>query len=71
MQEWVLIISLFTPGGDFMDKRHIVLPDQQACQRAKMDVETADNPMGVKVKTLCVTKAHWTGQKPMRGVPLD
>ena len=71
MQEWVLIIAMFSPGGDFMDKRHIVLPDQRACERAKKDMDLAENPMSVKVKTLCVTKAHWTGQKPMRGVPLD
>jgi hypothetical protein len=71
MNQWVLIIAMLSPAGDFIDKRHMVLPNQQTCQRAKTDVETADSPMGVRIKGLCVTYAHWTGQKPMRGVPQD
>ena len=71
MNAWVLIIAMYSPGGDYMDKRHVVLPDQKSCQRAKVEVEEPENPMGVKVKGLCVTYAHWTGKKPMRDVPLD
>lgn len=71
MNQWVLIIAMFSPGGDFLDKRHVVLNDKQACQRAKVAVETTESPMGIKVKGLCVTMDHWTGKKVMPGVPLD
>lgn len=71
MNQWVLIISMFSPGGDYLDKRHVVLQDQRTCQSAKVTVETAESPMGIKVKGLCVTYGHWTGRKPMRDVPMD
>lgn len=71
MNAWVLIIAMYSPGGDFMDKRHLVLPDQKACVQAKAQIEKTESPMGVKVKGLCVTQAHWEGKKQMKGVDYD
>jgi hypothetical protein len=72
MNEWVLLIALLSPGGNFIDKVPVTMPNRAACQQAiKQLPAKGDHPMGVQYRGLCVTMAHWTGQKPMKDVPLD
>jgi hypothetical protein len=70
--EWVLIIGLFSPGGDFIAKQNIVLPSKAICQQAKKDVEKPiEGSLPMKVKGLCVTMAHWEGKSQDKGVAFD
>jgi hypothetical protein len=72
MKEWVLIIELLSPGGDFMDKVPVVMPSKPACTRAAADLKKGtDHPLGVRFNGVCVTKDHWTGRRPMKDMPLD
>ena len=72
MKEWVLIIELLSPGGDFMDKIPVVMPTHAACQAAAKELpKQADHPLGVKSRGVCVTRAHWQGREVMKGVSLD
>jgi hypothetical protein len=75
MSEWVLIIALLTPGGDFAGKMPVYFPDKVSCQDAlkRLSKPTdVNDPMGMKYKgSVCVTADHWEGRKPMKGVALD
>ena len=67
---WVLIVMLSTPGGDFIDKKVEFVRTQAECQTlAQQTVRVT--PMGVRQDPLCVTMDHWTGKRPMKGVALD
>ncbi len=63
MNQWVLVIAFFSPGGDFMGKIPQFYPDQQSCIRNKELAERRDEPFPVTVRGVCVTHSHWTGQK--------
>jgi hypothetical protein len=67
---WVLIIMMSTPGGDFIDKRVEFLRTKAECQ-----VRLSETPrmtlMRVKQDPVCVTMDHWTGKKQMPNVALD
>jgi hypothetical protein len=67
---WVLIIMMSSPGGDFIDKRVEYLQDKKACQVRMAEIPRI-TPMMVKQFPLCVTMDHWTGKKLMPGVALD
>jgi hypothetical protein len=66
MNQWVLVLGLFSPGGDYMGKIPQFFPDQQSCIRNKELAENRTEPMPMTVKGVCVTYAHWTGQKPVK-----
>jgi len=68
--EWVLIIMMSTPGGDFIDKRVEVVRNRTDCY-ARMATIPKVAPMGILQSPICVTRDHWTGKKPMPGVALD
>jgi len=68
--EWVLIIMMSTPGGDFIDKRVEVVQNRAECY-ARMATTAKVAPMGILQSPICVTMDHWTGKKPMPGVALD
>jgi hypothetical protein len=67
---WVLIVMLSTPGGDFIDKKVEFVRTKVECQTMakRLDRHT---PMGVQQHPICVTMDHWTGKNPMKGVALD
>ena len=67
---WVLIIMLSTPGGDFIDKKVEFVRTKAEC-RARADQVEPVAPMGIRQKPICVTMDHWTGKNPMPGVALD
>jgi hypothetical protein len=68
--EWVLIIMMSTPGGDFIDKRVEFVRTRDECH-ARMATIFKVAPMGILQSPICVTRDHWTGKKPMSGVALD
>jgi len=73
--EWVLILELMSPGGDFMGKIALPFHDQKSCKfvldQVKKPVDT-EYPLAPKARGIvCVTRDHWTGKKLMPGVPLD
>lgn len=67
---WVLIVMLSTPGGDFIDKTTEFTRTRAECQ-AKAQQVTRITPMRIRQDPICVTMDHWTGKKPMVGVALD
>jgi hypothetical protein len=71
MNSWILIIAMFSPGGDFIDKRTLAFNSKKDCEAARMQVARSDSPMGVKHKGLCVTSDHWEGKRQMPGVAYD
>lgn len=72
MKEWVLIIELLSPGGDYMDKVPVIMPTQLACKQASKQLpKRGENPMGLQFKGVCVTMDHWAGKKTMKDIPLD
>jgi hypothetical protein len=68
--EWVLIIIMSTPGGDFIDKRVEFVRTRAECH-ARMTTVPKVAPMQIRQSSICVTMDHWTGKKPMTGVALD
>ena len=67
---WVLIVMLSTPGGDFIDKRVEFVRTKVECQTLAKQMDRR-SPMGIRQDPLCVTMDHWTGKNPMPGVALD
>lgn len=69
---WILLITLWTPGGDYIGKIPVEVPSKAACRVALKDLSKQgdEGMIPMKVKGLCVTMDHWTGKKPMPGVPL-
>jgi hypothetical protein len=72
MNEWILLVAMLSPGGDFIDKIPVEMPTKAACvQAAKELPKKGETPMGIHYKGICVTADHWTGKKTMKDVPLD
>jgi hypothetical protein len=72
MNEWVLLIALLSPGGNFIDKVPVEMPTKAACQKAVKGLpQPGESPMGVQYKGICVTMDHWTGKKKDKGVVFD
>ena len=74
MSEWILVLVLLGPSGDFKNKIPVPQPTRAACEstmkemRWRTDLNTDD----VKVKPwVCVSKSHWEGKTVDKGVPLD
>jgi hypothetical protein len=69
---WVLIIALYSPAGDFIGKRHEVLPDQKTCAQHQQEINQREpSPIGVRERAICVTRDHWTGRRPMKDINMD
>jgi hypothetical protein len=71
MNSWILIIAIYSPGGDFIDKQTIAFNSKKDCEAVKVQLTNLDSPMKVKHKGLCVTRDHWEGKKQMSGVAYD
>ena len=71
MNSWILIVAMFSPGGDFINKTPVKFQSQKECEAVKVQLSVLDSPMGVKHKGVCVTQDHWTGKKKMPGVAYD
>jgi hypothetical protein len=68
---WILIVAMYTPGGDFIGKDTLNFTSQKACEAVKIQLSKLDAPMQVRHKGLCVTRDHWEGRKQMPGVAYD
>ena len=68
---WILIIAMYTPGGDFLGKESVKFESKKACEAVRVQLPTLDHPLHVKHKGLCVTRDHWEGKKQMSGVAYD
>jgi hypothetical protein len=71
IQQWILIIAMYTPGGDYIDKTVVNFSSQKECESVKAQLPNLDHPFRVKHKGVCVTKDHWLGRRYMSGVALD
>jgi hypothetical protein len=71
MNSWILIIAMFSPGGDFINKTPVEFQSQKECEAVRIQLSVLDSPMGVKHKGVCVTRDHWTGKKKMPNVAYD
>jgi hypothetical protein len=68
---WVLIIFLFSHGGDYMDKYTMDFATEKQCESVRASLPALDEGSFARHKGLCVTADHWSGKKPMKNVPLD
>lgn len=68
---WVLIVFMFSPAGDYMDKSVTEFESKKQCEVALKQHVQKNYPLGVKHDGICVTKDHWTGKKYMTGIALD
>ena len=68
---WVLIIAMYSPGGDFIGQDIVKLDAKRTCEAIKAQLSSLDHPMRVTHKGLCVTRDHWEGKKQMPGVAYD
>jgi hypothetical protein len=68
---WVLLIFVWTAGGDFVSKIPVTQATEIQCRQAAaslpIDMEGTDS----RLEGICVTHDHWTGKKYMSGVPLE
>jgi hypothetical protein len=71
MNQWILIVAMFSPGGDFINKTSVEFQSKKDCEAVKIQLVKLDNPMQVKHKGLCVTRDHWEGRKHMPGIDYD
>jgi hypothetical protein len=51
---WILILALFTPGGDLIEEQRYPVKDRQACLEAKQEMKDRSHPMNIKYKVKCV-----------------
>jgi len=68
---WVLIIAMYSPGGDFMGKEVLPQDTKVMCEQEKDRINGADDFAHVKRRAICVSRAHWEGKKKDKGVALD
>ena len=72
MNTWILLVSLLSPGGDFIDKLPVEMPTKAACLQAAKDLpKKGENPMGIQYRGICITSDHWTGKHPMSDKHMD
>jgi hypothetical protein len=70
MNEWVLIIAMFSPGGDFVDKyAEGPIASRAECVSRQQALKSTSGQ--VQLKGVCVTKDHWEGKKQMIGMAYD
>ena len=53
-----------------MDKYTVEFASKTQCESVRASLPALDGGLS-RHKGLCVTKDHWLGKKPMKGVPLD
>jgi len=71
MNSWILIIAMYSPGGDFINKSTLSFTNKTECEAVRKQLPALDSPLHVRHKGLCVTQAHWEGKKQMPGVAYD
>ena len=51
---WVLIIAMFSPGGDFIGNQTINFVSKKDCEAVRMQLPNLNRPMHIKYKGMCV-----------------
>lgn len=70
MNEWVLIIAMFSPNGTFIDKyAEGPIATETECVRRQQALKSTRGQ--VQLKGVCVTKDHWEGKNQMTGIAYD
>lgn len=55
MTAWVLVISMFSPGGEFIKKYTEGPIDSHAeCESRRREFRAQPDLLGVKIRTLCI-----------------
>lgn len=65
---WVLVIFMTSPGGDFVAKQELVMPNKVRCYRAAADLKGARDIMGIRYQATCVQRDAQglnVGDKPL------
>lgn len=52
---WILILALYSPGGDLVESQSFVMPTQEAC-RIKSQTWRGRDPMGLRRVGICVSR---------------
>ena len=68
---WILIIFLFSPGGDYMDKYTMDFANKEQCESVRASLPALDQGSLARHKGLCVTQDHFSGKKIMKTIALD
>jgi hypothetical protein len=68
--KWILVVAMFSPGGDFIGKYEMPAASLQKCNDKRKVVQGRDE-FGIDYRAICVTFEHWQGIKPMPKVPMD
>ena len=73
--DWILILLLLNPQGEYVAKVPVPYPSQALCRQAlqqlKKPVEIdAAQPLKAGAWT-CVSRAHWEGRAVDKGTALD
>ena len=68
---WVLIIAMYSPGGEFIGKEVVPKDTKVTCEQEKDRINSTDDFAHVKRRAICVSRAHWEGKKKYKGVAFD
>ena len=71
MIEWILIVYMLSPQGEFMSKYSHGPLTKIECQQQVQELKNIRGTAGQKFKGLCVTRDHWEGKKQMTRVAYD
>ena len=55
---WVLIIAMYSPGGDFIGKEVIPKDTKVTCEQEKDRINSTDDFAHVKRRAICVCHGH-------------
>ena len=73
--EWLLILVLLTPKGEFVSKVPVPYSTKAACEQALVELkkpQTLEGPQQLRSQGVaCVSRGHYTGKTVDKGVPLD
>lgn len=56
MITWILIVNMFSPGGDYIGRYSQEYETRRGCILAKQNLDNTKLPMQQKVKTECTMK---------------
>jgi len=68
---WVLIIALFSPEGEFVEKYAEGPMSKTRCEQQVTELNQINTRVTYQFRSICVTRDHWLGKAPMPGVGLD
>ena len=73
--EWVLILVLLNPKGEFISKIPVPYPTEATCRTALQQLKkpvVAEGAQALKTQAwTCVSRDHWEGRTVDKGTALD